>query len=590
MAVRAVAGSPARSLVRAVPVWAWLTAIVAVSAVARLFFALRIDAPWIVVDELIYSELARGLAAGDGFAIRGVATHGYGLVYPLVIAPAYLLFDSLPHAYAAVKTINAVAMSLAALPAYFLARRVLPVGLSLFAAVLAVALPSLLYAGEVMTENVFYPIFLTVVLVFVLTLERPTPARQLLLLGCCVVAYLTRAQALAFFPAIVVAPVVLGTWRSFRVLYGTLGGAALVALVAQLVRGESPLGLLGAYSVAGDYALRAGRGAALARLPRRRARPLRRRLPVRGAARAARALEPPAAKPAPVPRRDRDALDLPAARGVRVRVAPVGAADRGAQPLLSRAADADRAARLGRPGRAAAAAHGRRGGGARGGAPGGDPVRAADRRAEPVGHVADARALARARALGRARRGRRGGRRVLDPRCARVPARAAAVRDRASARRARVLPGGRAADLGADGVRGRGRARRGNAQAGPRVGRQGRGGSRRGRRALDRQRLALLGLAERVLQPQRRPRLLRGHADGGRAPCDEGDARPQHRRPARRSRRAVRAHGRIGRARRRRRREGRRAQRLPVRGRSLRCGRPRSSRACTPRTRGRARA
>ncbi len=145
-------------------------------------------------------------------------------------------------------------MSLAALPAYFLARRVLPVGLSLFAAVLAVALPSLLYAGEVMTENAFYPIFLAVVLVFVLTLERPTPARQLLLLGCCVVAYLTRAQALAFFPAIAVAPVLLGTWRSFRVLYGTLGGAALVALVAQLVRGESPLGLLGAYSVAGDYA------------------------------------------------------------------------------------------------------------------------------------------------------------------------------------------------------------------------------------------------------------------------------------------------------------------------------------------------
>ena len=106
-----------------------------------------------------------------------------------------------------------------------------------------------------MTENVFYPIFLAVVLVFVLTLERPTPARQLLLLGCCVVAYLTRAQALAFFPAIVArAGRSLGTWRSFRVLYGTLGGAALVALLAQLVRGESPLGLLGAYSVAGDYA------------------------------------------------------------------------------------------------------------------------------------------------------------------------------------------------------------------------------------------------------------------------------------------------------------------------------------------------
>ena len=55
------------------PVWAWLTAIVAVSAVARFVFAIRIEAPWIMVDELIYSELAKGLAAGDGFSIRGVA-------------------------------------------------------------------------------------------------------------------------------------------------------------------------------------------------------------------------------------------------------------------------------------------------------------------------------------------------------------------------------------------------------------------------------------------------------------------------------------------------------------------------------------
>jgi hypothetical protein len=254
LAVRAEAGAPARSLARAVPVWAWLTALVAVSALARLFFALRIEAPWIVVDELIYSELARGIADGDGYSIRGEATYAYGFVYPLVIAPAYALFDSLPQAYAAVKAINAVVVSLAAVPAYLLARRVLPTGLSLFAAVLAVALPSLLYAGEVMTENVFYPLFLAVMLLFVLTLERPTPARQLLLLAASVLAYATRAQALAFFPAIVLAPVLLGSWRSFRVLYGTLGGVAGVALAVQLVRGESPLGLLGAYEAAGEHA------------------------------------------------------------------------------------------------------------------------------------------------------------------------------------------------------------------------------------------------------------------------------------------------------------------------------------------------
>ena len=121
-------GAPARSLVRAVPVWAWLTAIVAVSALARFVLALRVEAPWIMVDELIYSELARGLADGDGWSIRGVATNAYGFVYPLLLAPAYALFDSLPQAYAAVKAINSVVISLAALPAYFLARRVLPRG------------------------------------------------------------------------------------------------------------------------------------------------------------------------------------------------------------------------------------------------------------------------------------------------------------------------------------------------------------------------------------------------------------------------------------------------------------------------------
>ena len=82
------------------------------------------------------------------------------VLYPLLLAPAYLLFDSLPDAYAAARTINAVVMSLAAIPAYLIARRLLATGLSLLAALLAVALPSLAYTGTLMSENAFYPSFL----------------------------------------------------------------------------------------------------------------------------------------------------------------------------------------------------------------------------------------------------------------------------------------------------------------------------------------------------------------------------------------------------------------------------------------------
>src|ERR671928_350025 len=109
-----------RARALAVPAWLWLSGIVVVSILVRAALAHRVVAPWIMVDELVYSELAKSFAANGHFDVRGVPSHGYGFVYPLLIAPAWRLFGSLPSAYTAAKTINAVAMSLAAIPAYFL--------------------------------------------------------------------------------------------------------------------------------------------------------------------------------------------------------------------------------------------------------------------------------------------------------------------------------------------------------------------------------------------------------------------------------------------------------------------------------------
>ena len=132
-----------RALSAAVPIAAWLAGLVVLSMLIRYGVGSRLVAPWIVVDEIIYAELARGIASGDGLTVRGEpAGLGYGVVYPLLISPAYLL-DSLTAAYAAAKAINAVLISLAALPAYFLARRVLTPGFAVLVAVLTVAVPSL---------------------------------------------------------------------------------------------------------------------------------------------------------------------------------------------------------------------------------------------------------------------------------------------------------------------------------------------------------------------------------------------------------------------------------------------------------------
>src|SRR5918995_5185043 len=187
---------------RRVPPWAWLVGLVLASFAVRAWLARDMVGAFIMVDELIYSELARSLADTGGLFVRDVSSPGYGVVYPMLIAPAYLLFDGLTDAYAAVKTLNALYMSVAAIPAYFLARRVVGPWLALLGALLAVSLPSLVYTGTVMTENVFYPVFLMVALLFVLTLEQPTLARQLLLLAGIGIAFATRAQAVALLPAV----------------------------------------------------------------------------------------------------------------------------------------------------------------------------------------------------------------------------------------------------------------------------------------------------------------------------------------------------------------------------------------------------
>jgi hypothetical protein len=257
LAVEAVAPAGARerawSLARAVPVWAWLVGLVALSTAIRYVFTRQTVAPWIFVDELIYSELAKSFAAGGHFLVRDHTTGSYGYVYPILIAPAWAAFKAVPDAYAAAKGINALVMSLAAVPAYFLARRMLGQWLSLAAAALAVAIPSMVYTSTLMTENAFYPIFLTVVLVLVIWLDRPTAANTLLLLGLVLLAYLTRQQAIALVPAILTAPLLVAGREAFRryaLMYWIVLGAAVVVVVEQVARGRSVFGVLGAYQVA----------------------------------------------------------------------------------------------------------------------------------------------------------------------------------------------------------------------------------------------------------------------------------------------------------------------------------------------------
>jgi hypothetical protein len=244
--------------------WAWLAVLYIVSVTVQLSLGLRLRSPWIMVDELVYSDMARSFAATGHFLIRG--EHGnYGPVYPLLLSPAYALFGSMSEVYRWARVIDAVAMSSAVLPAYLLARRVVRAPAALVAAALAIAVPSMAYVGTLMTENVFYPIFLWLAFALVCMLERPTLRRQLVLLGLCVLAFLTRAQAVALVGAVLTAPLALA-WiergrprrlAPFKTLYGIVGAGAVLVAAVEVARGRSPLAVLGNYSKTshGSYGL-----------------------------------------------------------------------------------------------------------------------------------------------------------------------------------------------------------------------------------------------------------------------------------------------------------------------------------------------
>ena len=132
----------------------------------------RFPAPWIMGDELHYSELAKSFAADgvmrfretsppSGPSIRS-SSHRPGT--PTVVGTAYAL----------TKTINVLLMTIAAVPFFLWARRLVRPALALTAAVLFLLLPAALYANMVMTESAFLPAFLTSIFLAALALERPT--------------------------------------------------------------------------------------------------------------------------------------------------------------------------------------------------------------------------------------------------------------------------------------------------------------------------------------------------------------------------------------------------------------------------------
>jgi hypothetical protein len=163
--------------------------------VVRLLLARQIETPWIMVDEFIYSELAKSFAEHGEFLLREAPAPFNSLAYPALISPAWLI-EPVETAYEIARVINVVLMVLAAVPVYLWGKRLMGPGYALVAAVLVLMMPALTYTGMLMTENAFFPAVVTACFLIALTLERPTVLHQALALAAIGVASAIRFQGL----------------------------------------------------------------------------------------------------------------------------------------------------------------------------------------------------------------------------------------------------------------------------------------------------------------------------------------------------------------------------------------------------------
>jgi hypothetical protein len=237
-----------------------------VSLGVRLWLSREIASPWIMIDELLYAEMAKSFASSGHFLVRDAPSSINNVVYPALISPAWLAHP-MGTTYGLAKAINVVVMTATGIPLYLWARRLVAPVFALLTVALTLLMPSFVYTGMLMTENAFLPAFVLAAFAIALVLERPTIVRQVAAFGAILLAIAIRYQGLVLLlvlPTAILLKVLFElrverraqawrfAWSELRrywISAALLVGAALLYVGLQAARGHTLRGGLGSYQV-----------------------------------------------------------------------------------------------------------------------------------------------------------------------------------------------------------------------------------------------------------------------------------------------------------------------------------------------------
>ena len=148
-----------------------------VSLIIKIFFSFMIKAPTIMGDEAFYFNYAREIYQLNFFPSN---VNWYGFLYPLVISPAFI-FKNVEVTYTVTKIINCFLSSMIVFPAYFLAREIVDHKKAVVIAGLSLCIPYFVISSfYVMSENLYYLLFLTSVFLIIKTYNEPSKKYEVL--------------------------------------------------------------------------------------------------------------------------------------------------------------------------------------------------------------------------------------------------------------------------------------------------------------------------------------------------------------------------------------------------------------------------
>jgi hypothetical protein len=163
--------------------------------------------PTIFSDELKWAQFSRGIATTGHATQRGVPA-SFQSLYSYLIAPWWWL-HSTEAAYTAIKYANVTVMSTAAIPVYFLARRLSsPVGATV-AALGTLCTSAFFYATFLLPEVLAYPTFCVCAYTCVRALAEGSRRWTIGAIAACAVAVEVRSQLMCAGAAFAIAAIIL---------------------------------------------------------------------------------------------------------------------------------------------------------------------------------------------------------------------------------------------------------------------------------------------------------------------------------------------------------------------------------------------